>query len=69
MLVNRVGDMFLIISLACIFNICKSLDYAVVFSLAHKIHNTYSYFLIFEIESITLITALMFLALWLNHRR
>lgn len=61
MLVNRIGDMFLVLGLACIFYICKSLDYGVVFALAYKIHNTHIYFLNFEIESITLITVLLFL--------
>ena len=61
MLVNRVGDLGLIIGLCGVFLTFKSLDYAVVFSLSPCAINTTFSFLCFELDRLTIITLFLFI--------
>lgn len=61
MLVNRVGDFFLLLSLFSIYLLFNSLDYDVVFSLAPFILNSKIVIGIFEIPGLDLICCLLFL--------
>jgi NADH:ubiquinone oxidoreductase subunit 5 (subunit L)/multisubunit Na+/H+ antiporter MnhA subunit len=57
MIVNRIGDAGLAVSLCLIFLTFKSFDYATVFALAPKAVDVYTFF---EIKRLTLITFLLF---------
>jgi NADH-ubiquinone oxidoreductase chain 5 len=61
MLVNRVGDLGLIIGMCGVFLTFKSLDYAVVFSLSPCAINTTFSFLCFELDRLTVITLFLFI--------
>lgn len=61
MVVNRIGDLGLILGISFIFLTYKSLDYAVVFALSSCVLNSQFLFLSFDLDRLTLITALLFI--------
>lgn len=58
MLVNRVGDMFLILAILLIFNLFGSLNYGVVFALAPYFSDSVFYIFNYEVSYFTLISLL-----------
>lgn len=60
MLVNRVGDLGLALSISSIFLTYKSVDYLVVFSLTPKVINSSFTFLGFDLDRLTIIAFLLF---------
>jgi NADH-quinone oxidoreductase subunit L len=60
MLVNRVGDLGLVLGISAIFLTFKSVDYAVVFALSPCAVGTTFSFLGFDLDRITIITFLLF---------
>jgi NADH-ubiquinone oxidoreductase chain 5 len=60
MLVNRVGDLGLVLGISAIFLTFKSVDYSVVFALSPCAIGTTFSFLGFELDRITVITFLLF---------
>jgi NADH-quinone oxidoreductase subunit L len=61
MLVNRVGDLGLVLAISSTFLTFKSLDYSLVFSLSPVATNSTLTFLSFEFDSISLISFLIFI--------
>jgi proton-translocating NADH-quinone oxidoreductase chain L len=61
MLVNRIGDFFILLALFLIYSICNSLDYDIVFTMAPYFLNYNFIFLGYEIPSIDLICLFLFL--------
>lgn len=61
MLVNRVGDFFLLLSLFSIYFVFNSLDYDVVFSLTPLVLDTKIVIGVFEVPALDLICCLLFL--------
>ena len=60
MIVNRVGDLGLALGISLIFLTFKSIDYLVIFGLAPKVINISFLFLSFELDSLTIISFLLF---------
>lgn len=60
MLVNRVGDLGLVLGISAIFLTFKSVDYHVVFALSPCAVGTTFSFLGFDLDRITVITFLLF---------
>jgi NADH-quinone oxidoreductase subunit L len=60
MLVNRVGDLGLVLGISAIFLTFKSVDYPVVFALSPCAVGTTFSFLGFDLDRITVITFLLF---------
>lgn len=60
MLVNRVGDLGLVLAICAIFLTFKTVDYSVVFALSPCAVGTTFSFLSFEVDRLTLITFLLF---------
>jgi NADH-quinone oxidoreductase subunit L len=60
MLVNRVGDVGLMLGICAIFLTFKSVDYAVVFGLTPVVINKTFSFFGFDFSVITIITFLLF---------
>jgi len=61
MLVNRVGDFFLLLGMFTIYMNFGSLNYDIVFNSVHEVSNNISLFGIYEINSIDLICLFLFL--------
>jgi NADH:ubiquinone oxidoreductase subunit 5 (subunit L)/multisubunit Na+/H+ antiporter MnhA subunit len=62
MLVNRVGDLGLVLGLCAIFLTFKSLDYAVVFGLSPcAISNQFSFLWFNNVDRLTFITLFLFI--------
>ena len=61
MLVNRVGDFFILLALFLIYSSCSSLDYDIVFSLASYLKDYNFIFFTYEINSLNLICLFLFL--------
>ena len=61
MVVNRIGDLGLILGISFIFLTYKSLDYAVVFALSSCVLNSQFLFLSFDLDRLTVITTLLFI--------
>jgi proton-translocating NADH-quinone oxidoreductase chain L len=61
MLINRIGDFFILLGLFLIYITCNSLDYDVVFNLSKDIKDIKINFLFFEIKSLDLICLFIFL--------
>lgn len=61
MLVNRIGDFSLVLGMILIFNLFKSLNYNLVFSLVYKFQSVKIIFLNLEFEILTLISFLLFI--------
>lgn len=60
MLVNRVGDLGLVLGICAIFLTFKSVDYLVVFGLSPCAQGTSFSFLGFDLDRLTVITFLLF---------
>jgi len=60
MLVNRVGDLGLVLAICAIFLTFKSVDYSVVFALSPCAINSYFSIFSFELDRLTVITFLLF---------
>lgn len=60
MLVNRVGDLGLVLAICAIYLTFKSVDYSVVFALSPCAVNSTFSFLSFEVDRLNLITFLLF---------
>lgn len=60
MLVNRVGDLGLVLGICAIFLTFKSLDYLVIFALSPCAVGTSFSFLGFDLDRLTVITFLLF---------
>jgi len=61
MLVNRVGDFFILLALFLIYSSCNSLDYDIVFSLAPYLGEYNFVFFGYEIKALNLICLFLFL--------
>lgn len=61
MLVNRVGDFFILLALFLLYSICYSLDYDVVFSLVPYLVDYNFIFFKYEVSSLNLICLFLFL--------
>lgn len=60
MLVNRVGDLGIVISICIIFLTFKTVDYFIVFTLLPQVSNLYVSFLVFSIARLDIIAFLLF---------
>jgi NADH-quinone oxidoreductase subunit L len=60
MLVNRVGDLGLVLGICAIFLTFKSVDYTVVFALSPCAAGTSFSFLGFDLDRLTVISLLLF---------
>ena len=63
MVVNRVGDLGVVIAILVIFDLFNTLNYGSVFALVPYLHNMDYSFLNFSINSLDLISLLLFHAL------
>jgi NADH:ubiquinone oxidoreductase subunit 5 (subunit L)/multisubunit Na+/H+ antiporter MnhA subunit len=60
MIVNRIGDLGLVLAICAVFTTFKTLDYSVVFALCPcAIDSTFS-FLSFDLDRLTVISLLLF---------
>ena len=67
MLVNRIGDLGLVLSICSIFLTFKTLDYSTIFSLASfSSESSFSFLFFNSVDRLCVITFLYFLALWVN---
>jgi len=60
MLVNRVGDFFILLAMFIIYSTCNTLDYSIVFSLSNYLINKEILFLSYRINLIDVVCLLLF---------
>jgi NADH:ubiquinone oxidoreductase subunit 5 (subunit L)/multisubunit Na+/H+ antiporter MnhA subunit len=60
MLVNRVGDVGLMLGICASFLVFKTVDYSIIFSLQPNVINNNLFFFSFEFSAMTIIAFLLF---------
>ena len=61
MLINRIGDLALVLAIVFIFNYIGVIDYASVFCVIHLFTNQTVTFFLFDVELLTIICLLLFI--------
>ncbi len=62
LIINKIGDFFLLVAIAAIVSVFRSLDFYVVFSCAHQHVNSLISVLGFNINALSFISFFLFLA-------
>jgi NADH-quinone oxidoreductase subunit L len=60
MIVNRIGDLGLVIGICLLFLLSKTVDYATVFALAPNIAKQNTSFLMLDVNGLTFVTLFLF---------